>query len=88
MNTGGAYAAEDVTAAAFEFRRGNARHRRSGISMPPEKTDVMTFIGSEGELPTPIFSDTDVVVTRGGRQRVDRGAQPASRAPALDPDDR
>jgi predicted dehydrogenase len=69
VNTGGTYAAEDVTAAAFEFQGGTVG---TGIwnFNAPEKTDVMTFIGSEGELRTPIFSDTDVVVTRGVGRRV------------------
>jgi predicted dehydrogenase len=69
VNTGGTYAAEDVTAAAFEFQGGTVG---TGIwnFNAPEKTDVLTFIGSEGELRTPIFSDTDVVVTRGVERRV------------------
>jgi predicted dehydrogenase len=61
MNTGGAYAAEDVTAAAFRFRGDiagtgvwnfNAGHGR----------DAMTFTGSLGEVSTPVFRDGDVVV--------------------------
>ena len=36
----------------------------------------MTFIGSEGELMTPVFSDTDVVVTRGSVQIVDEVRNP------------
>jgi predicted dehydrogenase len=69
VNTGGTYAAEDVTAAAFELQGGTLG---TGIwnFNAAEKTDVMTFIGSEGELRTPIFSDTDVVVTRGAERRV------------------
>ena len=46
------------------------------------KTDVMTFVGSEGTLRTPIFSDTDVVVTRGTETAcTTSGTRP--RAPAL-----
>jgi predicted dehydrogenase len=69
VNTGGTYAAEDVTAAAFEFE---SRAVGTGIwnFNAADKTDVMTFMGSEGELRTPIFSDTDVVVTRGNERRV------------------
>ncbi len=69
VNTGGRYASEDGTAAAFEF---NGRAIGTGIwnFNAPESTDVLTFTGSEGELQTPIFSDTDVVVTRGGERRV------------------
>jgi predicted dehydrogenase len=69
INTGGAYTCEDVTAAAFEFD-GNAVGTGIWNFNATEKTDVMTFVGSEGELRTPIFSDTDVVVTRGIERRV------------------
>ena len=69
INTGGAYTSEDVTAAAFEFD-GNAVGTGIWNFNATEKTDVMTFVGSEGELRTPIFSDTDVVVTRGIERRV------------------
>ena len=63
-NTAGAYRAEDVTAAAFRFERGLVG---TGIwnFNAVEKTDTMTFIGSEGELTTPVFSDTDVRVMSG-----------------------
>jgi predicted dehydrogenase len=69
VNTGRAYASEDGTAAAFEFDR---RAIGTGIwnFNAPENTDIMTFTGSEGELRTPIFSDTDVVLTRGNERRV------------------
>jgi 1,5-anhydro-D-fructose reductase (1,5-anhydro-D-mannitol-forming) len=64
INTAGAYSAEDVTVAAFEFE-----DRSLGTGLwnfnASEKTDVMTFIGSEGELTTPIFSDTGVLIRRG-----------------------
>jgi hypothetical protein len=68
VNTGGAYASEDGTAAAFEFDR---RAIGTGIwnFNAPENTDIMTFTGSEGELRTPIFSDTDIVLTRGSERR-------------------
>lgn len=69
INTGGAYTSEDVTAAAFEFD-GNVVGTGIWNFNATEKTDVMTFVGSEGELRTPIFSDTDVVVTRGVERRV------------------
>ncbi len=69
VNTGGAYASEDVTAAAFEFE-----DKAVGTGMwnfnAADKADVMTFTGSEGELRTPIFSDADVIVTRGTDRRV------------------
>jgi 1,5-anhydro-D-fructose reductase (1,5-anhydro-D-mannitol-forming) len=69
VNTGGAYAAEDVTSASFTF---GDTVIGTGVwnFNAPESTDVMTFLGSEGELRTPIFSDTDVVVSRGSDRRV------------------
>mgnify|MGYP003576209168 FL=1 len=33
-------------------------------------TDTMTFTGTEGVLETPVFSDSDVIVTRGKERRV------------------
>jgi 1,5-anhydro-D-fructose reductase (1,5-anhydro-D-mannitol-forming) len=69
VNTGGRYAAEDVTAATFEFEAGCVG---TGIwnFNAPQKSDVMTFLGTEGSLQTPIFSDTDVVLSRGAERRV------------------
>jgi predicted dehydrogenase len=69
INTGGAYVSEDLTAAAFEFE-GSTLGTGIWNFNASEKTDVITFTGSEGELRTPIFSDTDVVVTRGMERRV------------------
>ena len=69
MNTGGAYAAEDVTAAAFRFG-----DRAAGTGLwnfnADAKTDVLTITGSEGTAVSPVFSDTDLVVTRAGVQDV------------------
>lgn len=65
-NTGGSYPAEDVTAACFGFESGlvgtgvwnfNADRNEDGI--------VVT--GSAGTLRAPVFTDGDIVVTRGGR---------------------
>jgi 1,5-anhydro-D-fructose reductase (1,5-anhydro-D-mannitol-forming) len=69
VNTGGAYAAEDVTSAAFTCGDTVAGTGVWNFNAQAS-TDVMTFLGSEGELRTPIFSDTEVVVTRGGDRRV------------------
>jgi predicted dehydrogenase len=65
VNTGGKYTAEDATAATLEFE---GKTLGTGIwnFNAGDKTDVMTFIGTAGELTTPIFSDTDVIVRRGG----------------------
>jgi predicted dehydrogenase len=69
INTAGAYRAEDVTAAAFRF---NSHVAGTGIwnfnaRLP---ADTMTFTGSDGALETPIFSDTDVIVSRGAERQV------------------
>lgn len=68
INTGGSYAAEDVTSAAFRFA-----DRLTGTGTwnfnAEGKTDVLTIAGAEGTIVAPIFSDTDLVVSRGdGRQ--------------------
>ena len=64
VNTGGTYRAEDATAATFQF---DDKTLGTGIwnFNAAEKTDVMTFIGTAGELTTPIFSDTGVMIRRG-----------------------
>jgi predicted dehydrogenase len=63
-NTGGRYAAEDATAAAFAV---GDRILGTGIwnFNAAQSFDRMTFRGSEGELRTPVFGDIDVVVVRG-----------------------
>jgi len=66
VNTGGRYAAEDVTTAAFQFEDGPAGSGLFNFN-GPRKTDVITFVGSDGTIETPLFSDTDVIVLRGER---------------------
>lgn len=65
INTGDAYAAEDLTTAAFRFG-----DRAAGTGVwnfnAGAKTDLITFTGSDGTITAPVFSDTDLVVTRGG----------------------
>jgi len=75
VNTAGAYSAEDVTVAAFEFENGPVGTGVWNFNAS-EKTDVMTFIGSEGELTTPIFSDTGVIVKRGSVKTVEEVRNP------------
>jgi len=69
LNTGGAYGAEDVTSAVF--RVGD---RMTGTGTwnfnADAKTDVLTIAGSEGTIASPIFSDTDLVVSRGRERRL------------------
>jgi 1,5-anhydro-D-fructose reductase (1,5-anhydro-D-mannitol-forming) len=66
LNTGGAYAAEDVTSAAFQF---DTRVAGTGIwnFHADAKTDLITFTGSGGTLTTPVFTDGDVVVSHQDR---------------------
>jgi predicted dehydrogenase len=72
MNTGGSYAAEDVTAAAFQI---GANLVGTGIwnFNAPESVDSITFTGSEGQLTTAVRADADVSVIR-GEQRAPRAA--------------
>jgi len=69
VNTGRRYAPEDATAAAFEFAD---KTLGTGIwnFNAAEKTDFMTFVGTAGDLTTPIFSDTDVILRRGDDRQV------------------
>jgi predicted dehydrogenase len=75
INTAGAYRAEDVTTASFEFA---TKVAGSGVwnFNAPAKTDTITFVGSEGELSTPVFSDTAVVVSRGSVRTVEAARNP------------
>ena len=61
VNTGGAYDAEDVTAAVFRMTGGVLA---TGIwnFNAPEKRDAILVSGSEGEVRTPVFADDDVTV--------------------------
>ena len=69
VNSGGTYAAEDVTAAHFRFESGvvgtgiwnfHAAYAANG----------MVVTGSAGELRMPVFTDADVVVVREGCEEV------------------
>ena len=75
INTAGAYSAEDVTVAAFELANGLLGTGVWNFNAS-EKIDVMTFIGTDGELITPIFSDTDVIVKRGSVKTVEEVRNP------------
>jgi 1,5-anhydro-D-fructose reductase (1,5-anhydro-D-mannitol-forming) len=61
MNTGGAYAAEDVTAIAFQAA-GHVAGTGIWNFNADAKTDVMILTGSAGTITTPIFADADVLV--------------------------
>jgi 1,5-anhydro-D-fructose reductase (1,5-anhydro-D-mannitol-forming) len=75
INTAAAYAAEDVTVAAFEFDGGCAGTGVWNFNAL-EKSDVMTFIGSQGELTAPVFSDTGVILKSGNVKTIDEVRNP------------
>jgi len=75
LNTGGAYAAEDVTAAAFQIRDSVVGTGVWNFNAPAS-ADSMVFTGSEGELSTAVLADEDVVVTRKGEQNTYRFRNP------------
>jgi predicted dehydrogenase len=61
VNTGRAYQPEDAVAAAFQFNHdlvGTADFNFNAF----EKLDRLTFVGTKGELTTPVFGDEDVIV--------------------------
>jgi predicted dehydrogenase len=69
VNSGGAYAAEDATAAAFQI---GPHTVGTGVwnFNAGDKADRLVFTGSAGELTTPIFTDGDVMVSRAGNTDV------------------
>jgi predicted dehydrogenase len=75
VNTGGTYPVEDVTAAAFRFTSGIVGTGTWNFNASAS-ADVLTLTGSEGEIQTPIFSDTDVAVVQRGERCVYGAANP------------
>jgi predicted dehydrogenase len=75
-NTGGAYPAEDLVAAAFRFERGIAGTGLFNFNAAT-KTDRITLVGTEGTLTTPIFADTDAVLDTGRGREVIAERNPA-----------
>jgi len=75
LNTGGAYAAEDVTATAFQI---GGKVAGTGIwnFNAPASSDSIVFTGSEGEIATAVRADEDVIVTRAGQQNLYRFRNP------------
>ena len=65
VNSGGAYAVEDVTAGAFRFSRGTVGTGVWNFNAN-QSEDWMVFTGPRGQLITPVFTDGDVVMRRGG----------------------
>lgn len=74
LNTGGSYAAEDVTATAFQI--GN-KVAGTGIwnFNAPVSADSIVFTGTEGEIATAVRADEDVIVTRGPSTRIGASGQ-------------
>jgi predicted dehydrogenase len=75
LNTGGAYAAEDVTAAAFQI---GGKVAGTGVwnFNAPVSADSIVLTGSEGEIATAVIADADVVVTRAGQSNLYRFRNP------------
>ena len=69
LNTGGAYAVEDVVAGALRFGRGAAGTGAWNFNADHAE-DWMLFSGPRGQLHTPVFTDGDVVITRGAEREV------------------
>jgi predicted dehydrogenase len=69
LNTGRAYAVEDVTAAAFQL---NGEVLGTGLwNFNAAGTEnYISFTGSKGELKTPVFTDGDVVVVHSGKEDI------------------
>ncbi len=65
-NTGGAYGAEDVVAASFEFESGVVGTGIWNFNADFSE-DRITFTGSVGELQCPVFSDTDILLKASGK---------------------
>ena len=69
VNTGGAYAVEDVTAGVFRFGLGMVGTGVWNFNAD-RSADTMVFSGPLGELRTPVFTDGDVFVRRGGHEEI------------------
>jgi 1,5-anhydro-D-fructose reductase (1,5-anhydro-D-mannitol-forming) len=75
LNTGSSYAAEDVTAAAFQIGDGVVGTGVWNFNAPVS-ADSIVFTGSDGEIATAVRADEDVIVTRGGQPNLYRFRNP------------
>ena len=75
-NTGGAYEADDLTIGAFWWNGGTAGTGTWNFNAD-RSVDTITFTGPLGELTTPVFTDGDIRVTRGGATQVIHARNPA-----------
>ncbi|MFB3904525.1 MAG: Gfo/Idh/MocA family protein [Acidobacteriota bacterium] len=69
VNSGGSYKAEDVTAACFQFQSGVVGHGIWNFNADRWE-DGIVFRCSSGELRTPVFTDTDIVLRSGSEETV------------------
>ena len=67
VNTGGTYAAEDVTSASFFFESGLIG---TGVwNFNASRTDDgIVFEGSDGQLSIPVFTDSELLLQKDGRE--------------------
>lgn len=68
-NTGGAYAVEDITTAAFRLGGGVLATALWNFNAGAA-SDALVITTAAGEVRTAVFADTDVVVTRAGTAEV------------------
>lgn len=68
-NTAGVYATADLASMACRFGDGATATADFNFNAD-EKVDFIEIVGTEGRLQTPVFSDTDLIVTRQGRANV------------------
>lgn len=68
-NTGGAYTVEDVTTAAFRFERGMLGTGVWNFNAD-RSVDTIILTGADGEIETPIFTDSDVIVRKSGHDEI------------------
>ncbi len=68
-NTGGSYAAEDLTTACFRFESGIAGTGVWNFNAD-RSADGIVISGTDGELHMPVFTDAPLVLRAGGREEV------------------
>jgi len=69
VNTGGAYAAEDLTTACFRFESGMAGTGVWNFNAD-RSADGIVVSGTDGELHMPVFTDAPLLLRAGGRDHV------------------
>jgi 1,5-anhydro-D-fructose reductase (1,5-anhydro-D-mannitol-forming) len=69
VNTGGTYAAEDVTTACFSFESGMAGTGVWNFNAD-RSADGIVVSGTDGELHMPVFANAPLVLRAGGREDV------------------